>query len=597
MEASISPLSISISSPDGRKYKSISRMTWEDIPGFAILTGRNGSGKTQLLEIIAYHFSKTYPPSPPPHGLPVNVQVDGYEYTPDEIGYLPSIGRFSGGTTASIANMLQIKDQALNLARSPHQYQNDIVNKSRAIRIQKIIGNINIQGIPTEKARDFLDDDYDFAIDDVDVTTGITHVFMAFRYKMLESLERETPGIDKNGKPIGPPPWTIVNEALQTAGFPYEVIPPTNIAITAHYDLRLRDLHSGAEIAANDLSSGEKVLLQLILWLFTANRGSSFPKLLILDEPDAHLHPSMTRQFLDVVSDVLVDKHGIRVILTTHSPSTVALAHEHSIFQIDRGSQTVRRVESKASVISSLTSGLITVSKTTKFCFVEDEDDVEFYKALYEIISDDASLAHLRPMPSVVFIPASLGSGSDKIPGGKSVVQKWVEKLDSEPLTSMFFGIIDGDGKHFSHDRIFQLSRYSFENYLLDPVNLYGLLLQNNSAPNVEKLSITSGNEHLLRVETSDNLQRIIDKICSIIESSNRKLKHSGKFFCQYTSGQCVEIPQWVAELKEHDLLAIAQASFGGPKLITPPRLLQSMRRVRLTPADLAKVLSSIQSA
>src|SRR6201999_232657 len=118
---------------------------------------------------------------------------------------------------------------------------------------------------------------------------------------------------------------------LVAAGFPYRVIPPMETPIMEHYSLRLRDRHDPNRIVpAIDLSSGEKVLLQLVLWLFTAGKEGVFPKLLILDEPDAHLHPSMTQQFLDVISDVLVSKHGVREIISTHSPSTVALAPDGS---------------------------------------------------------------------------------------------------------------------------------------------------------------------------------------------------------------------------------------------------------------------------
>ena len=51
-----------------------------------------------------------------------------------------------------------------------------------------------------------------------------------------------------------------------------------------------------------------------------------FPKVLLFDEIDAPLHPSMSRSLLRTIQKTLVEEHGIFVILTTHSPSTVALA-------------------------------------------------------------------------------------------------------------------------------------------------------------------------------------------------------------------------------------------------------------------------------
>jgi ABC-type ATPase involved in cell division len=155
---------------------------------------------------------------------------------------------------------------------------------------------------------------------------------VAHRLKLAEALERGTPGYDEDGESLGPAPWDVVNETLRVSSFPYEVISPIKTKLLDHYALRLKDRQTGIEIAALDLSSGEKVLLQLVLWLYTAGKVGHFPKLLLLDEPDAHLHPSMTTQFLDVISEVLVNRYGVRVIMTTHSPSTVALAPEGTVF-------------------------------------------------------------------------------------------------------------------------------------------------------------------------------------------------------------------------------------------------------------------------
>ena len=101
-------LSIKIAPRSGGRYKSISELAWTDIPGLAVLTGRNGSGKTQLLELLAYHLSGALPPSTPAGQiLPVEVVLDGTQYEPEEIAFVPNSGRFSGGSSVSLANMPQ----------------------------------------------------------------------------------------------------------------------------------------------------------------------------------------------------------------------------------------------------------------------------------------------------------------------------------------------------------------------------------------------------------------------------------------------------------------------------------------------------------
>lgn len=594
----IEPLSISVSTT-GKPYKSISTLKWNDIPGFSILTGKNGSGKTQLLELLAYHYSGAlpYPPSDAP--LPVTIDSQGATYAADEIAYVPSGGKFSGGVATSLASMPNVRDQHLQIARDARSHRYQIDGAIKAERVTKRLAGRSPHRMTPEMLIDAFPDDFEFAIGDIDVTEGLTHLFMAHRLKLLEALERKTPGIDRQGNALGPSPWVVVNEALKVAGFPYEVISPEETPLMEQYELKLRDKVNAVVIPALHLSSGEKVLFQLVLWLFTAGKGGLFPKLLLLDEPDAHLHPSMTTQFLDVISEVLVNQYHVRVIMTSHSPSTVAMAEDGSVFQMERGGDQVVKVDRRSDIISVLTAGLVTVSRSTKYCFVEDEDDVKFYNTIYEILIDEGPSRDpmaLRPSPTMVFIPASIGEGSSKISGGSTVVAKWVNKLDGDPLDGMFFGIVDNDNGATPTDRILTIGRYSFENYLLDPIVLFALLLENGTAPTIPGVAISSGDEHLLRLQEAAALQAIVDGICAAVESSEGSLKGQLSTTVSYTSGAVIQMPEWVVKKRGHDLLPIVQKALGGPQVINPPRLRKALRRCRVIPKELAVLLADIQA-
>jgi energy-coupling factor transporter ATP-binding protein EcfA2 len=599
MATTIDPLSIFVT-PQGDEgsYKSISTLTWENIPGFAVLTGKNGSGKTQLLEVLAYHFSGALPP--PPTNILLHVRSEGAKYQPDEIGYVPSVGRFSGGGGTTLANLPSIRNQTVQYATNPQGYRHDVGNWVRTQKVQKLLAGENVHQISPERLGQYLKDDFEFALNDIDVTEGLCHISMAHRLKLLEALERRTPGLDRDGKELGPAPWDVVNESLVASGFPYQMIPPTETPILEHYSLRLRDrANSSWIIPAIDLSSGEKVLLQLVLWLFTAGKEGVFPRLLILDEPDAHLHPSMTQQFLDVISDVLVNKHGVRVIISTHSPSTVALAPEGSVFQMERDARSIVPVTFKPDIISVLTAGLVTVSKATKFCFLEDDADVSFYNTIRDVLTDygpSRDPMAIRTSPTIAFIPASIGSGSSKVAGGSSVVAKWVAKLDADPLNRTFVGIIDGDNRNASNSRVRVIGRYSFENYLLDPIIIFALLSEDGRAPDIPGLKISSGDEHLLRTKDDATLQTIADTICRQLESVEQSLLGCSKTAVVYTTNQSITVPDWVLSHRGHDILPKMQNAFGGPGLINPKRLLKAVRRCRLIPRELAVLLADIQN-
>jgi hypothetical protein len=203
----------------------------------------------------------------------------------------------------------------------------------------------------------------------------------------------------------------------------------------------------------------------------------------------------------------------------------------------------------------------------------------------------------LQPSPSIAFIPASIGSGKTKVSGGSTVVTKWVEKLDADPLDRIFYGIIDRDAANSASGRIRVLGRYSFENYLLDPLNLFCLLLEDGTAQPIPGVQISSGDEHQLRQQSNSVLQSIASDVTTRMEAVEPSLKMTTTSLITYTIGRQIAVPSWVKDHRGHDLLPIAQQAFGGTRVVNPPRLIRALRRVRLVPTELATLLANIQMA
>ncbi len=309
----------------------------------------------------------------------------------------------------------------------------------------------------------------------------------------------------------------------------------------------------------------------------------------------------MTRQFIDVLKTVLVDQYDVRVILTTHSPSTVALAPEDSIFIMTRGQSRIGRPGSKAEAIGLLTSGLVFVSAGTKFVLVEDEADVKFYGAIRDVLADQGPSKDkeaLRPAPSLVFLPASTGRGATKVGGGKSVVTQWVEKFDTAPLNEMMRGIVDLDSGNVGTARVHVTSRYTLENYQLDPFVIFGILIEERRAPPLSGVSISAGDEHLMRELPVSSLQTIVEYVAAQVEPRLGTISAPEKVATavSFTSGVSVHYPNWMLTRPGHGLLPIYQSAFG-QHLVTPPRLEKSFRRLRLVPIELAKIMAQLQQA
>lgn len=64
--------------------------------------------------------------------------------------------------------------------------------------------------------------------------------------------------------------------------------------------------------------------MALVASIYKSSSDGAFPDILLLDELDASLHPSMIKNMIGVIEDIFLEQ-GIKVILVTHSPSTIAL--------------------------------------------------------------------------------------------------------------------------------------------------------------------------------------------------------------------------------------------------------------------------------
>lgn len=110
------------------------------------------------------------------------------------------------------------------------------------------------------------------------------------------------------------------------------------------------------------LSSGEKTLIALALLIYKSKKKRIIPRVLLLDEIDSSLHPSMIKRLLGVIQEIFINEQKIKVILATHSPTTVALSPEESIFIVNKeGLEKISKVN-KSEAIQLLSEGFATLS-------------------------------------------------------------------------------------------------------------------------------------------------------------------------------------------------------------------------------------------
>jgi len=351
------------------------------------------------------------------------------------------------------------------------------------------------------------------------------------------------------------PPWDVINKILSELGidFYFKGIEKREFTIEAPIEFSLLKISSDQSIPFNDLSSGEKVIVGLIIKLFTSEyyqERLTFPELLILDEPDAHLHPEMSKLLLDVLEETFVKKYGIKVIITTHSPSTIALCKEESIYQIQNGEKTSLKKVSKDDALKLLTSFVPTLSidfRNHKQVFVESPTD----KYYYETIFNRLNIEYSYPF-KIYFISNGYGKGNcDQV---VDVVNE-IRKSGNDTC----FGIIDWDKKNKSSDFIQvhgENNRYSLESFTYDPVYLVVLFLEMKALGLHSKLGVDlSFNEYTiggypglidLAVDWFFECYYAVNNVAQVDKENMRDVS--------YHNGVTVRVPVWYLEFNGHDL-------------------------------------------
>jgi len=458
-------------------YKSIKALKLDDIPKFMVITGVNGAGKSQFLEMLRDQFLPARS-----KGKKEHFELEDCSFTDEEVKYIRSDFPLNSGNYQQLQSLQGPLEQTwLYIIKGGKNHTEE--DKLRAHKatfpgflrsnaLPEILSNLEkTTGKPPHDLsyNEFITAiDYDFVLQGKqDITNEITQLFLSYHFRFLDLKSKDTPE-DQIQSQLSKAPWAILNEILESTTLGYKCSDPSSISFLGKYRAELIAA-DGTVVQIADLSSGEKTLLTSLLWLYASENFSVFHKLLLLDEPDAHLHPQLTKDFLRVINDILVEKYETRVIMTTHSPSTVALTPNKSLYYMQKVTSENRIVKQpKSECIKNLLQGVHSITiipEHKKQIFTESQFDALVYEKLYSYF-----LENLKKEIFLSFISSGIkGSGSCEH------VIETTQSLRNAGNT-FTFGIVDWDLKNKSESGVFvpgNGKRYSIENFVYDPLYVY----------------------------------------------------------------------------------------------------------------------------
>lgn len=513
-----------------RAYKSITRLNPVELPNLTVLTGANGSGKSHLLQAIENGSVRTTASPEPRKHISL---FDWNSIVPKDSGAY-SIGarlakveeivkRFEGVREQMVFQLQTWIDQHnmdrdliftlddVRIACDPaqhHAYQTDEARRT-ASHVSSWTSNhlqyfLNAVGNDEPAFRQAVRDTWQrdrnvllfgdtvqtrsLLLSAVDVhgnvfSQAFAKIFVEYMHKWQENELAKAAGSPHLSEgdfysSYHTPPWDFVNDILERSSLPFRITSPSRTKFLEPFEPKLVKSEGEQEMSFQDLSSGERVLMSFALCVynsFARQASVSFPKLLLLDEVDAPLHPEMVSIMLGVIQDILVEKHAIKVVLTTHKPTTVALAPEESIFQVFPQNPDLLPIRRERAV-SILTVGVPTIAFTTDLrlqVFTESRVDAHVYNSVYQLYK-----SAIQSNRSLEFIPSGRRVPQGDRDAGRSRVNYLVGKL-RESGVSTVLGVVDWDEKDNSSPYVYEVCkgrRYSIENLFLDPVLLISLL-------------------------------------------------------------------------------------------------------------------------
>lgn len=520
-------------------YKNINKgFKWDNIPRFAIITGENGSGKTALLEQIDKIHSLLEPYKSNNQKYIFNNHINSYIKYLDTFTLANKHYTYNNTSKTTLKNLYrQVTDlrKDNNLFKIFERYLKEHHNRGitfedfvtgnfrdfspqEQIMLKQWRENFSVSlrqyaaffkrhNITEDKFVLMSQDEFDQWLDSI-YDTNIESKPIIFDEQLLINIygeyfinfenykrdleisnpEKQVKEIyEMVEKRIGKNPLDTINKQLEKCYSKYKIDITKDLNNTLNFICRDRE-NQEIKIPLNELSLGEQLIISLFLWQYDKNVIDS--TILLLDEPDSHLNPKMTKTLIDTLKNSVVKELDCQIIMTTHSLSSVAYCDEEDLFFMENGK--IRKI-SKPEAIQRLSDGVMTfdvamntirqIQESTKpTLMVEGKLDKlhieNFYKLsnkeiLFEIIECNGA----DNMKHFLIVFQQLNISKEKIlflcdydDKGKSNECKIKEKGYSAIFTLDIESLLQSD------DRI-RLKNYPIEMlYPLDVLQKYGLV-------------------------------------------------------------------------------------------------------------------------
>jgi len=394
--------------------------------------GGNGTGKSKLLACLLSPWTRQLPPSQRDQVAEVQVEV---ELDEDERFALGTLSRNAGWGDFEAPERVMFGTRVAPmvgpqpLAEPPTTVMLNALLTPEFLRLNR---SLDVVYLPAERrllASGQVGIDLNQLTDLFNLQKGAEARGATQNYGRLDDQEfeqfakalcvaealPEEPATSGDPEDVARIPWSDFVTTVNTLIEPKELLGLTR----GHPDeLRIRT-PSGALHGVQDLSSGERQALIIISRVLRNGQGPN--RVVIVDEPDAYLHPHLSTRLIRALEEGVGDSG--QLIVATHSPSVLDNLSTAAIIRLGQD-QPARLVADESERVELYRSNGFRASALTQSdLLVITEGD-----------TDDQLLKHVAP---------GLTRASVRAAGGRVKVLREVEQLS--PYELPVLGVVDRD--------------------------------------------------------------------------------------------------------------------------------------------------------
>lgn len=227
-------------------------------------------------------------------------------------------------------------------------------------------------------------------------------------------------------------------------------------------------LQNGVSLDLSNAGSGMLQLIQVLIYIYLHK-----PTLLLIDEPDAHLHPELQEKLGNVLKDVTKEM-GAQLFVATHSPDVIDSFDTKEVYFISADKKHLRPFKDDNAFVGGLVeSGIVTNSALSRIavrprCLVVEDTKIGILKkidevcglGLFDFAGDFKKAEGVSKFQTIHQVYLTV---QDVV--GKKISLFFIQ--DSDGLPERYLGYIHDKYQKKSLE-VLVLERHEIENYLLD---------------------------------------------------------------------------------------------------------------------------------